>query len=439
MKSVLAPIEGVRKLLGATSYDEGTSYVPTMYSLDIACDDGRLLYNTLTGEIVLFESQDMASLPLKTLVEKRFYVAQVFDECALVQQVKAIVGNLQPVTHGVTSYTILTTTDCNARCPYCYEHGIARKNMSEQIACGVAGHIAEYCEGEAVSIHWFGGEPLYNTSAIDAIACGLNDRNVCFESHMTSNGFYLDSAVSARAKQSWHLKSVQITIDGTERVYNRIKAYIDSTGSDYEHVLSNIDHALDNGIEVFVRLNMDAANVDDLHLVCDDLAERFSNRMGLKAVVMPLVSLSGRIHEFDNADSKIQGYKELTDHLSEAGLAYFGELPRKLRINRCKADSPSTEVILPDGQIAKCEHFDEDEYIGSIYSSWRDETIMASWAKKADVKQECLACPLFPLCTPLERCAWDKVGCDEALRAMRTYRYKQKILTEYERYKGRTK
>lgn len=52
------------------------------------------------------------------------------------------------------SYTILTTTDCNARCFYCYELGRSRIPMSEQ----TAHEIADYISAPKVNIHWFGGE-----------------------------------------------------------------------------------------------------------------------------------------------------------------------------------------------------------------------------------------------------------------------------------------
>lgn len=114
------------------------------------------------------------------------------------------------------------------------------------------------------------------------------------------------------------------------------------------------------------------------------------------------------------------------------------ELPKKLRVNRCLADCRASEVILPDGRVAKCEHFDEEEFIGDIYSPWRDEALLASWAKRATPRAGCADCPFFPQCVPLERCAWDKVGCDDAFRAMRRHKYENRILAEFKRYKGDT-
>ena len=332
MRIVHAPIDGMQKLLRAKVFNSDIDYAPTRYCLDVACDEGRLLYNTLTGELVLLESSETTDLLMPMLVQKHFFVSPDFDEFKYAQQLKTVVGLVNPPTSAITSFTILTTTNCNARCYYCYERGITRKTMSQPVAIDVARYIADVCRGEEVSIHWFGGEPLYNSKAIDTLSGELSSIGVPFSSHMTSNGFYFDDGVIERARQNWHLEYVQITIDGTESVYNRTKSYIDAQGSSYQRVLSNIEHALDAGIEVYVRLNMDSSNSNDLRDLCDELAHRFSGRKGLRAIVVPLVSLVEKVHEFDTPDDKVQHYKDLFDRLIDARLAYFSELPQKLQL-----------------------------------------------------------------------------------------------------------
>lgn len=439
MRVILDPIPGIQKLIGSAQYDDGARYVRSRYCIETACEDGSLLYSTLTGELILLEEQDSPEEYVRKLVEKRFLVPSDHDEHAQAQQIKQLLSYLQPPSPAKTSFTIFTTTACNARCSYCYENGITPKAMSEQVAGDVADYIADHCKGEEVSIHWFGGEPLFNARAIDTISSRLSERGVSFKSHMTSNGFYLDREVARRAKVDWHLRDVQIAVDGTEDTYNRVKAYVDADGSAYQRVLENIGYALDQGIRVTVRLNMDEANADDLMMLADELAERFSGRRGLYAVAMPLVSLAGGVSEFDSDEEKVRRYKALYDRLNGHGLVRQEGLPRVLSMNRCSADNAGAEVILPDGQVARCEHFDETERIGDIYHPERDAGIVASWAKRAESMPLCKTCPHWPQCIPLERCAWDAGGCSEARREMRLHKFRNRMLAEYERSKGAMK
>lgn len=67
---------------------------------------------------------------------------------------------------------------------------------------------------------WFGGEPLYNAQVIDLICNDLVERGIGYESSMISNGFLFDEKLIKRAAELWRLRQIQITLDGTEGVYN---------------------------------------------------------------------------------------------------------------------------------------------------------------------------------------------------------------------------
>ncbi len=171
---------------------------------------------------------------------------------------------LRPAAKIITDYTIFTTTDCNARCFYCFEKNAARIPMSPGSAEKTAGFIAGHCGGNEVSISWFGGEPLYNMEAIDIICRGLRERGIPFNSKIVSNGYLFDREIIGRAKVDWELRSVQITLDGTEDVYNKAKAYIYKGVNAFRRVIGNIHLLLDAGIAVDIRLNIDTYNADNL-------------------------------------------------------------------------------------------------------------------------------------------------------------------------------
>ena len=89
------------------------------------------------------------------------------------------------------------------------------------------------------------------------------------------------------------MKSIQITLDGPENVYNSTKAYVSSTVSPYQRVLKNIDLLLRNKVRVAIRLNLDQHNIDDLRDLVDDLFRRLANRIFLKCILIYCLMMRG--------------------------------------------------------------------------------------------------------------------------------------------------
>ena len=190
-------------------------------------DGGVLVFHTLTRALLLLTPEEYAAPDnLPELRDGWFRVPQEMDDMKYADQVRFIRRTMQKEPEHITSYTIFTTTDCNARCFYCYEMGRSRIPMSDETAHKAAAYIAAHCGGEKVHLHWFGGEPLFNKQVIDIICTDLTEKGIVYESMMISNGYLFDGATVEQAVSHWKLKSVQITLDGTEEIYNRSKAFI---------------------------------------------------------------------------------------------------------------------------------------------------------------------------------------------------------------------
>ena len=113
---------------------------------------------------------------------------------------------------------------------------------------------------------------------------------------MISNGFLFDEKLIKRAAELWRLRQIQITLDGTECVYNAVKRYVDAgEKSPYQVVLANIRGLLDAGVRVIVRLNVSRANAKNLLALVDDLEARFAGAR-LLSVYCAMTS------EFDGID-----------------------------------------------------------------------------------------------------------------------------------------
>ena len=448
MKEILAETSPAKMLCGAQKIIQDKSYRRSSHIVSAQCEDGTLLFHTLTGAMYLFDNGETPEDHRDHFIKNRFLVPEDFDDNAYADGIRTAARVLQPKHRHITSFTILTTTDCNARCFYCYEMGRKRENMSAQTALDCAKYIARVCgqltdKGEKttetvspVKLSWFGGEPLYNAEAIDIITSYLTQKDIAFESIITTNGLYLDADTAKKARRDWHLKSAQITIDGTKDVYNRTKAYIDKYDDPHEIVLTNIENALKEGIRIFVRLNMDSKNADDLIRAVDNMTPRLKGKGDCRFLVAMLREFKGKINEFDTEEAAAEKCVALLKKIEEAGFDREFKLDRELHVNRCMADNDGAQVLLPEGLIGKCEHFSETEIIGDIYSPERDVKLIESWKKTLPPFSECEGCPVYPRCYNLAKCDWTKDGCPQSVKLIRIYNLQRQMQRAYNDYKS---
>lgn len=411
------------------------------YCIGLPVEESILLYNLLTREMVLLTAEEWQSrFDNEYLKSHWFIVPDGCNDKEYADLVKWVLENKKPKTKAITGYTIFTTTDCNARCFYCFELGRSRIPMTAETARKVVAYIVDHCGGEKVKISWFGGEPLFNPEVIDIICGGLGDASVDFSSSMISNGYLFDAATVQKAVADWHLKRVQITLDGTEAVYNKVKAYIYKQGSPYQVVLENIGHLLDASIGVSIRLNMDMHNAEDLLRLVEELAQRFEGRKGLHIYAHHLFDGDkpmADIHTDEEWELRDAAMCRLNEKIRQHGLDSRRGIQKTPKVNFCMADSGNAVTILPGGEIGLCEHYSESEFIGHIDREGFDQAVVNSWKERIPEIPECAECFYYPSCLQLKKCASNSV-CFEQLR--RDYRRKteQAMLWEYRKWQAKS-
>lgn len=429
MKRIVEPNKAVMQLIGAQTVDAAQCYRPISFCVLTDTDGKRLAYNTLTGELLEPDDAEAAQLARSVipasevnaaLVEKLFLVPVPHDDMQLSDELRLLVSDFQR-QDSLSGYTIFTTMDCNARCFYCYEMGRPRTPMTAQTARDTVDFILRTRGGNKVSLHWFGGEPLYNAEVIDIICRGLQDAGVPYQSHMVSNGYLFDDAVIAKAKALWNLTGVQITLDGTEDVYNKAKAFIYKDGrSAFRVVTDNIERLLDAGIRVTVRMNMGDHNKDDLYRLVDWLGERFAEKSGFSVYPHLLFDTERDQHDPHFAETRARRAKELCDfegYCVSRGLLAYKKLTNGVRISACMMDSPQAVTILPDGHLGKCEHFSEDHFVGDIYTGITNTAQIEAFKERANSRELCGGCPAYPICVKLKSCPDESYFvCDAAKR-----------------------
>lgn len=442
MQTIKEPRKNI-SLIWRRQTPEQTVYRPMKYLLKAQIEDGTLLYNVVTSEMILLDNDEAKayeSLPAKyhpemdELIARHFLVKEDFEEQKSVRQLRALLQKLNP-SKRVNGFTILPTTECNARCYYCFESDHKRCTMTKEIVSDVIEYMARMCKSEPIEIGWFGGEPLVGHKIISQICEGLKQKGIKFKSNMVSNAYLFDKELIRKAKEEWHLYSIQITLDGTEAVYNETKAYVNPGENPYKRVLRNIEDLLEAGMAVNIRLNVSNKNIEDLNKLADELAVRFKGKNGFTCYSHAVYENVG----FDplNYNDSIRNMVDvqttaLDAKLREKGLlGSLSKLPY-LRYLNCMSDNDSCRLIYPDGTIGKCENKSALENVGDIYQDVTNEEMYARY-KETKIIPECENCCLFPYCMNLKMCPETDV-CSKPKQEWKINRYDGLIRKTYEKY-----
>ena len=431
MQIIIPTASTFEQMVGLQKRSDGQQYRLMTYVLQQPEADGLLLYNTLTCSLVLLTPDEAADITMQQeLIDRWFLVPQEHDDQKLCRQIHQMAALLKPPAKAITGYTILTTTGCNARCFYCYEKGTKPVTMTAETANKVVRYIVKHRGDEKVKISWFGGEPLVNAKVIDQICTELREQGVPFRSTMISNGYLFDADKVQRAKDLWQLRRVQITLDGTEQTYNRVKDYVYRGVNAFERVLQNIAMLTAAGIHVLIRLNVDKHNIGEMAELVELLHQRFGTNEHLSIYSHEL--FVERTPE-DEAEIFAQ-QTQLAQLIAACGYKNHKRgLLKDISLNHCMADADGSVVIAPDGHLGKCEHFIDSNFFSHIDSEEHDEAILRKFKERRADIDACPTCFYYPQCIRLVMCA-DDFGCTPGNRQYHLSAMRETMKYEYERY-----
>ena len=430
MKTIIPTASTFEQIVGPQKRADGERYRLMTYVVQQPVADGMLLYNTLTCSLVLLTPDEAADIIAQgELIDRWFLVPQGHDDRKLCRQVRQMAVLLTPAPKVVTTYTILPTTGCNARCFYCYEQGTKPVTMTAETASKAVRYIVAHRGDEEITLRWFGGEPLVNAKVIDQICTELSGQGVPFRSSMISNGYLFDADRIQRAKDLWQLQNVQITLDGTAQTYNRVKDYVYRGVNAFERVLENIGLLTAAGIRVSIRLNVDKHNIGEMAELVELLHQRFGTNEHLSVYSHELF---GERAPEDNAEL-FALRMQLEQQIAACGYGDRKRLQKDTQLNHCMADSDESVVIAPDGHLGKCEHFIDREFFGHIDSEERDMAIIRKFKERRAEIEACATCPFYPQCYRLVMCENDS-GCIPETRQVVMHNMMASIKYEYERY-----
>lgn len=457
MEVIMDPNMDIISFMGGTQLQKSyKNYRLNKYIIEVKlAKDVNLLYNALTGAIIKladFELSDIYTTKDRFyrnyMIETYYFVPDNFNEDNVITEyrnkVKAPIN--ENYLDKLGGFTILTTTACNARCPYCYQHSLKnKKHMTLETAEKVSDYIINSSfRGDKLLLDWFGGEPLFNKEVIDLITCRVGNSGREFTSSMISNSYLFDLETIIHAKNFWNLTNVQVTLDGTAPVYNKIKNYIykDDTNP-FQTIINNMHNLLRNDISISLRLNVDLNNADNLIELTKYLVEEFKDYSSNSTCGANLVIYCWPLFEIGFTRTE-EERKQLCNKLSQINhiifqnnFGHFTDYTHGIKGRHCMADSGNNVVIMPNGDLGLCEHHISDFIFGNINDpEKKDWDNINHWRQYVPYEDICKDCPIKPSCLKLGDCPSYKI-CSPSEKEYMIDRAKLGIIAEYNKYINR--
>lgn len=357
-----------------------------------------LVYNAASGNCIvlsesdfqLFRKMKCSEIDSERYLFLDFYIHDDDDE---IQHLLSRCNQCKK-HHRKRKYRILTTTFCNASCPYCYEIGVKSIAMSCETAQAVADFIlTQSINASEIEIEWFGGEPLLNVSVIDLICKEIlckKPEQTFFKSSIITNGFLISKDMVDKMVTDWKVYKIQITLDGFAHEYERVKGL--GVGS-FEQVIKNIGLVCSHRIKTNIRLNFDSSNLNEMRKLIQYLATLpFKDQIRVYAA---RINHGGEI----DLSSLEKETKEMYNLLHDYGfMTRLQLLPRTMK-TPCSVSFPGYYMINADGKLFKCDRkLLESNSIGNILTQTIDLNRCSSEWENLPLSQKCCDCKLLPLC-----------------------------------------
>ncbi|MBQ4279143.1 MAG: radical SAM protein [Rikenellaceae bacterium] len=397
-------------------------------AIDIASKDIAECLNSHAG----FCSEDEIDLPqatLDTLVARGYFTEKTAtEEKAHIQQWASL---FHKSLRKFQDFLFMVTYDCNFRCPYCYESAISadgrqwtKKTFSKEMvdrAYQAMLEIEPDINFHNKHITLYGGEPLLkeNKEIVEYIVKQGADRGYNFSA--ITNGYALKEYEDLLDPTL--IRDIQITLDGDKEAHE-LRRYDYRTHESFDIIFENIGLALNKGVYVRIRMNIDANNTEEINKLKAKFKEAgymnnklFNFHFALlhsKENLMINSSNPEKANSYSEKDSTFMSRKrfnELFDESGEVTIQDYGIYDKLQRAIQNKgylnfqsvfcAVQTNEYIFDPYGEIYGCwETVGKKKYTLGSYKdtlSWTPEA--DNWRRRhVGVTPKCSGCKYALLC-----------------------------------------
>lgn len=309
--------------------------------------------------------------------------------------------------------TIAPTSNCNFRCPYCYEKEVLRNSsMSDEIA----NHIVQFVKNNANSLSafnvtWYGGEPLLEINRIEQLSKEFlkicKEYNVEYEANIVTNGYLLNDRVLEKL-MSLKVKSIQITLDGTRALHDKTR-YLIGKMPTFDTIIHNLKsfknlYERENFPGISIRMNINRRN----YFGCKELIlYMHENELDRYCDFYPAIITDMKdtefkdvytVDEFEQIKEEVKQYKEKIHFRFQSQNSY----PTIIG-NWCVCDMYNSFVIDSDGSLYKCWELmgNKENSIGNISNFPTDIENCEYYENLLEdptTDRKCVNCDILPIC-----------------------------------------
>lgn len=390
--------------------------------------NNQLLEFLKDREFITLEGFPFSNQTFATLVKRGYLtVKTLVEERDLVRKIAQSIHDTRK--QGKKKFLFLTTYNCNFRCPYCYENDIScegsqwsKKVFTKELvdkAYQTMLDIEPLKKDKHIKrIVLYGGEPLLseNKDIVEYIVNKGSELGYTF--HAITNGYDLDKFEGLLQQEK--LNKLQITLDGVKKTHDS-RRFHHEKGDSYEIIMRNIRLALDNGVFVTVRMNIDKYNYGSLDEVKNEFKEAgfysFKNFSFNPALLEENATSENNPINLNDVNNKDIAYLDknefsnlIQDDLSsENGDIYFDYILKALTKNMALSFRPvycgaheGMYIFDPFGEIYTCwEMVGKKEYtVGTYNKNLKINNVeMELWhAKNIGNKAGCKNCVYSLIC-----------------------------------------
>ncbi|MDE6643812.1 MAG: SPASM domain-containing protein [Muribaculaceae bacterium] len=349
-----------------------------------------IVYNSITGAVIKIPKAryDLAN---QDLIKMGFVVKQDDD----IYSYSYFYNNSIYKTEEL-NIVIATSLNCNLSCVYCFEKNArSDKSITPEVIESIYTFINKK-KHLPIHITWFGGEPMLQHKAISNLSEKLlQEDGLKFDATMITNGTIMpDDFIDAIDR--YHIKSLQITLDGTEKAHDSKRFFKTGKGS-FQTIINNIKRLLERTkATIIIKVNVDRNNIIEF----DNLRNYIKDNLQVdypKERVLLTTNFVRNKTDFIGAENCLS-CSEYFDFLIAHGAPY--RIPTLKGV--CPLRKQGYYVIGPDGSICKClEHLGKDDYsIGNIskFETSRAKQSRLAFANSPLTDPVCSQCSILPIC-----------------------------------------
>ena len=378
--------------------DSGVAIKPSVFNYHVEAAEKILLYNTLYNAMAWFEKAEFAQLYAENIpvdlrqkfLENGFCVAADINERENYCKWRtAFQKNSEHLSINIT-----TTLKCNARCPYCYEHGVKHVDFDETKIDALIDFIKRHKKNSPVKLNWFGGEPFMNPKLIDEVTRRLGELGFQFYCYAITNGNLLTRQIIKTKFKQWHIRGVQITLDGTAEQYAARKNYTGNQRDVFKKILNRISWLAESNIHVDIRLNTDRQNLRDMLNLIYILQTRFDGEKNISYYPAFVTGLQDKLTEAE----KINFVKEMFHAVANSDKINITNRLRSFPRNiPCMRNDPQSFSVDVYGRIYTCEHLvgRAEKSIGTVK---RLPQKINEARLEENLREKCQNCVFLPKC-----------------------------------------